>query len=272
MNFFGEHLIIAGGRDFKDEVMLKKEAERFALDIINDNSLTVISGGAQGADTLGKLWAEYNGYCVKEILPNWDKYGKRAGIVRNTEMAKIGDYLLAFWDEESSGTAHMISEAKSRGIPYKVVNYPKPILKFDDEYRFLSNFYPCDVLYDGIIYPSAEHAYVAAKTHNIEIRYQIANGGYSAGKVKRLGRKLPLIDGWDDVKFTTMRNIVFNKFLQNDELSAKLLRTRNKWLEEGNHWGDNTWGTSPVGSHNGKNVLGRILMDVRRYLYAVQEV
>ena len=81
-----------------------------------------------------------------------------------------------------------------------------------------------------------------------------------------------MIEGWDDTKHIAMRNIVFNKFLQNDDLGAKLLSTRNKWLEEGNYWGDNYWGTSPVGSHNGKNVLGRILMDVRKYLNAIQEV
>lgn len=66
------------------------------------------------------------------------------------------------------------------------------ICKFDGKYSFLSNFYPCKVIYDGMRYPSVEHAYQAAKTNNVSDRKYIACCE-SAKAAKRFGKKVDLI-------------------------------------------------------------------------------
>jgi ribA/ribD-fused uncharacterized protein len=134
------------------------------------------------------------------------------------------------------------------------------IVSFTGKFRFLSNFYPCKIVYDGIEYPSAEHAYVASKSSDIMQRYAIAEMELP-GEVKKLGRKLKIRSDWEKVKLPIMRSIVQAKFSQNPELMAMLKDTRPNELVEGNTWGDRFWGESPLG--NGRNELGKILMSVR---------
>lgn len=133
------------------------------------------------------------------------------------------------------------------------------ILSFSGEHRFLSNFWPCEVEYEGISFSSVEHAYVAAKTTDIELRQEIVYVA-TPGKVKRFGRKLVLRDDWEDIKLSVMRNLVQQKF-QDAELMEKLQATRPCELVEGNTWGDTFWGQCPIG--NGQNHLGKILMSIR---------
>ena len=137
------------------------------------------------------------------------------------------------------------------------------ITTFKDEYRFLSNFWPARVMLDGIIYPSVEHAYVAAKTTDKEIRKKIQNT-YKAGDVKRLGRTFTLRDNWDLIKFQVMSDLVWQKF-QHEELKQLLLATGDQEIIEGNTWGDVYWG---VCRGEGQNNLGKILMRVREELKA----
>lgn len=83
----------------------------------------IISGGATGVDTLAEQWAKNLGIefvCYKAF---WDKYGLRAGMIRNYYMAKEGDCLLAIWDAKSSGTRNMIQQMEKQGKPVKIF-YP----------------------------------------------------------------------------------------------------------------------------------------------------
>ena len=80
------------------------------------------------------------------------------------------------------------------------------ITSFDGNYAWLSNFYPCFVTFEGIIYKSVEHAYQAAKTLNIYEREEIW-AAKNPGRAKRLGQKAALRSDWDDVKVDIMRNI-----------------------------------------------------------------
>ena len=80
----------------------------------------VISGAARGADALGERWARENGIPLLRIPAEWDKHGRRAGYLRNLEMAKRAQALLALWDGRSKGTAHMIEIARGRGLPVSV--------------------------------------------------------------------------------------------------------------------------------------------------------
>jgi hypothetical protein len=113
-------LIIAGGRTFEDYQTLKEFADRVSGDCLE---MTVISGTAAGADTLGERWAAEEGWLLELYPANWDTYGKRAGYVRNELMAYNADTLLAFWDGESKGTKHMIDIALAKGLDVHIIQY-----------------------------------------------------------------------------------------------------------------------------------------------------
>lgn len=137
------------------------------------------------------------------------------------------------------------------------------IQEFQGEYRWLSNFWPAEVEYDGDIYPSVENAYQAAKTLDKKARKPFET--CKPGEAKRLGKVLPLRDDWHEVKLTVMRSLLQQKFHSCGSLSKKLLSTGDAKLMEGNNWNDRYWGVSPVGGV-GLNMLGVLLMEVRQNL------
>jgi hypothetical protein len=117
------NVIIAGSREFTNEKLLFNKAGWWYGTLPNTPDINVISGCARGADTLGERWAHYMGFPVVRypVTPEmWNADGNKAGILRNIEMAKVGDVLLAFWDGESKGTKHMINEALRRGMEVHV--------------------------------------------------------------------------------------------------------------------------------------------------------
>lgn len=117
-------VIIAGTRDFNDYAFLKKNVDYFLQGINpNNEEIEIVSGNARGADKLGERYAKEHNLPVKLFPANWDKYGKRAGYLRNQEMANYADVLIAFWDEKSKGTKHMIDIAKKQGLTFIVVGY-----------------------------------------------------------------------------------------------------------------------------------------------------
>jgi len=141
--------------------------------------------------------------------------------------------------------------------------------RFEGEYFFLSNFYPCKVTYNGITYESSEEAFQAQKTLDEEVRKTFV--GVGSGKAKKMGRALPdLRKDWEEVKDDIMRGIVWNKFAQNPDIADKLFQTGNNILMEGNSWGDYYWGTDFVDHQKGQNRLGEILMMVRATLPLIQ--
>ena len=108
--------IIAGGREFSDYEKLSEVMSAFDVSV-------VVSGKARGADSLGEKWARENGKPVEEYPANWDLYGKRAGYIRNQQMADNAEALVAFWDGKSRGTQHMINIAKEKGLTVHVERY-----------------------------------------------------------------------------------------------------------------------------------------------------
>lgn len=138
----------------------------------------------------------------------------------------------------------------------------EPILFFKNDYDFLSNFWISSVEYDGVVYNSSEHAYVAQKTLDQNLRDQI-KAAITPGQVKRLGRNIALRDDWEDIKIGIMYEILHAKFSQNAYLKALLLATGNRYLEEGNTWSDTFWG---VCNGVGENHLGQLLMLLRTHL------
>ena len=123
-------IIIAGGRDFNDYNLLRNSV----IKIITDKTAlpdlaAIVSGMARGADKLGVQFADEMGLEIVRFPADWDGLGKRAGYVRNVEMAKFASeddnngMLIAFWDGKSKGTKHMIDTAKKHGLEIHVVNY-----------------------------------------------------------------------------------------------------------------------------------------------------
>jgi len=116
-------VIVAGGRDFKNYNLLEKKLDVLLSNKVSDHTIVIVSGGANGADKLGERYAKKRNYKVDKFPADWDKYGKRAGYLRNEEMAKHGDVLVAFWDGVSRGTGHMINIMKRLNKPVKIVRY-----------------------------------------------------------------------------------------------------------------------------------------------------
>lgn len=132
------------------------------------------------------------------------------------------------------------------------------INNFRGEYFFLSNFFTAPVTYNGVTFRNNEAAFQAQKCINPAAIPTFAN--LSPSDAKKAGRRVQLRKDWEDVKIGIMRDIVYAKFEQNPELKKKLLATGDAHLEEGNSWGDRTWGTV---NGVGENYLGIILMAVR---------
>jgi ribA/ribD-fused uncharacterized protein len=139
------------------------------------------------------------------------------------------------------------------------------ISRFSGEYRWLSNFFSSPLVFNGIEYPTAEHAYQAAKTIVPAELAQIAQAR-TPGQAKRLGSKCTLRPDWLEVRLDTMRDVLRAKFSR-PELALLLLDTGDSYLQEGNCWGDTFWG---VCDGQGENNLGRLLMALRTELTAAR--
>lgn len=145
------------------------------------------------------------------------------------------------------------------------------IHEFQNEYRWLSNFWPVPIVYDGVTYGSVERAYQASKTVVPEERHAILIAK-SDGEAKRLGRAATLRPEWNDAfRLKMMQNFLIQKFYLNAEFRDKLLATGDQGLVEGNSWHDNFFGDCHCGRKEeckspGLNHLGKMIMKIRRSL------
>lgn len=108
---------IVGSRSFTNQILLND-----VLDF-TPNITSIVSGGADGADTFARYYANAKGIPLTEYLPDWNTYGKRAGYLRNEQIIKDCDYVIAFWDGFSKGTLHDIKLASRMKKPCKVIKF-----------------------------------------------------------------------------------------------------------------------------------------------------
>ncbi len=141
------------------------------------------------------------------------------------------------------------------------------IVMFAGEYRFLSNFWRAEVTFDGVKYPTVEHAYQAVKSRDADARDLIASSP-TPGGAKRAGQELTVRDDWETIKVPVMAGLVAEKCATHPELATLLLNTDGMPIVEGNSWHDTFWGCCSCEEHDGagENHLGTILMSVRAAL------
>ena len=133
---------------------------------------------------------------------------------------------------------------------------------------FLSNFSRHSVQVDvghGLQqYATTEHAYQAAKSFSKEGHDYVAVAK-TPGEAKKRGRSIAIRFDWEKIKDDVMRAAVMAKF-SDPVLQERLVQTKAFFLKEGNNWCDNYWGDCSCFKclgKNGKNMLGKILMEVR---------
>lgn len=119
-------VIVCGGRGFTDLNLLIERLDFYLSNFFNrieTDKVEIVSGTARGADTLAIYWASLYGITVKCFRADWETHGKRAGYLRNTEMAEYATHCIAFWDGQSRGTKHMIDLARKKGLTVEVIRY-----------------------------------------------------------------------------------------------------------------------------------------------------
>lgn len=113
-------LAIVGSRTFNDLNIFYKCIQIIKVDY---DIIKIISGGARGADTLGEMYADENNISKAIYKPNWEKFGRKAGFLRNIDIIKNCDMCLAFWDGESHGTKHDLELCKEYNKICLVYNF-----------------------------------------------------------------------------------------------------------------------------------------------------
>lgn len=112
---------IIGSREFNDFNLLEREIIK---NIPIREIETIISGGAAGADTLAEKFADKWKIQKTIYLPDWNKHGKKAAFIRNNDIIRNADFVIAFWDGRSKGTKHSID------LSFKTFNKPIVIVKY----------------------------------------------------------------------------------------------------------------------------------------------
>jgi ribA/ribD-fused uncharacterized protein len=148
----------------------------------------------------------------------------------------------------------------------------KSIDQFHGQYRWLSNFWPCYIVYHDVLYPTVEHAYQAAKVKSPELKIKIkdcatpaeAKDFFQSHGIKPApGLTVPK-------KLAIMEELLKIKFSGKDPLLTRaLMHTGDAEIIEGNNWNDTFWG---VCNGVGENNLGSLLMKVRSELMMQKQV
>ncbi len=111
---------IIGSRSIEYDKMRQK-AYNLLCENIPANATEIVSGGAVGIDSLAEIYAKRNGLATKIFKPDYARYGKRAPLMRNDEIVSYAQYVLAFWDGSSHGTAYTVASCIKNGVPVKIV-------------------------------------------------------------------------------------------------------------------------------------------------------
>lgn len=113
-------IIVAGSRSFDNYDLLEEKLDEL---IKGRKNTEIVSGNARGADLLGERYGKERELEIKRFPADWNKFGKKAGYLRNEEMAKYADVCVCFWDGSSAGTKNMIDLAEKYKLKTFVIRY-----------------------------------------------------------------------------------------------------------------------------------------------------
>lgn len=114
-------VIVSGPRNFSNkdyifrilDIIIKKLKEQSKELKINSEKIEIVQGGASGVDTIADMYAKNRDYKCTEFPADWKNNGRAAGPIRNKQMAKYSDVLIAFVPGEiTKGTLNMINVSK----------------------------------------------------------------------------------------------------------------------------------------------------------------
>ena len=131
--------IVAGSRGIDDYPLLQRVIATAPWRVTE-----VVSGGARGVDRLGERWAHEHGVAIKLFPAEWGRLGKKAGVLRNEQMARYAEALIAVWDGSSRGTRHMIQRATELELLVLVASTGGEILVSPGEKILASGTYKDD--------------------------------------------------------------------------------------------------------------------------------
>lgn len=175
--------------------------------------------------------------------------------------------LLPIWQVSQKNICLTTVNEKIGKLRFAKMTSIKKISQFQDEFRFLSNFYPSPIVHEGISYPTVEHFYQGQKVLDPKAR-KFFSLLKTPGDAKKEGRRCTLRQDWESVKDEAMWVGLKLKFAPGSVLAEMLIATENLILEEGNYWGDVYWGID-LKRKTGKNKLGKMLMRLRQELAVI---
>ena len=108
-------IMICGSRSINNESLI---FEKLNAALVNNSDMILVSGGAKGVDSIGEAWAKSHNIQIQQYKPDWKRYGRGAGIVRNKIMIEASDYVFIFWDGISKGTKSVIDFCIKLNKPY----------------------------------------------------------------------------------------------------------------------------------------------------------
>ncbi len=120
------NIAIVGGRDFNDYTLLKESILTY-IDT-HEKPENIVSGGAKGADTLAAQFATEMGIPLLIFKPDYQRYGRGATLVRNTQIIENAEVVFAFWNGQSKGTKDSIKKAEKLEKELYVIKYKQSIL------------------------------------------------------------------------------------------------------------------------------------------------
>lgn len=176
------------------------------------------------------------------------------------------DYLLC---EQCFTKSYQYLKNIKKNIKMNLMSQFDDITEFQGEYRWLSNFSPCVIYLDGDEYKSVEHAYMSARSNNPEWK-KFCQITKEPGVVKTNSKNIKDIDNWKDIKVSVMAKCLEQKFRQ-EPYRSKLIETGDRYIQEGNRWGDTFWGVD-LKTGKGQNRLGHLIMNIRTDLLKNQTI
>lgn len=114
------YVAIIGSRTFTDYQLLKDKCLRV---LSKSKDVTIISGGAKGADTLAERFATEFKLPMVVIRADWQKHGRSAGMIRNNQVLSFATHVIAFWNGESKGTSNMITNAINQKKEIRIIHF-----------------------------------------------------------------------------------------------------------------------------------------------------